>query len=469
VLTASFNGGAESGELALARFAADLGMDRIGTGAIDAFDRLVLDFVSVVIAGLGDSACARAADAFGGLSHPRSSAPALAFALGTCAHWLDWDDTDDDSHVHGGAVIFPALLAMWSSGLLSPKLREPREFVAAVVAAYDIACRIGGHLRSHGHRGWMPTGSGGALGAAAAGARLAGGGSREILSAMGMTAVNAGISRQALADQTNSKGVLAGIAAKCAVESVMLTRRGIDGPPRFLDGPYGLSALQAGGNVAGPEIAAGLGRPFRIERVSMKPYPCCRSAHAVIDAVLDYRASAPAMAAQVESLHVTAPRGVFERCGAPFRMGDNPRLSAQFSIPFTAAIALRNGRITLEDFSEKRVREYASGMRSLIESIEVVAMQQSMEDVLAPVQVTFIGRGGAMADREVRVLKGGPSAPLNAHEQADKLQIAAGGILSKDEISQAEVAIRNLRDAGPGGLIAWLATVAGTRTCPSSA
>ena len=441
-------------EVELAMFASELPHSALPASAKAAFDRLAFDFISVVIAGLRDAACVRAANAFGGLADFGGNPSASAFALGTCAHWFDWDDTDDTSHVHGGAVVFPALLA--AAGLSeSPQDAEPRAeaFFAAAVVGYDVACRIGGHLKNQGHRGWMPTGSGGAIGAAAAIARLAGLGAPELLSAMGIAAANAGISRQALADRANSKGVLAGVAAKSAVDAFTIARAGVEGAPHFLNGPYGLCALEGQG--AQMQCSMGLGADLLIERVSVKPYPCCRSAHAVIDGVLEFRRISPADATGVSAIDVSAPPGVFERCGAPFRIGDNARLSAQFSIPYTAAVALRKGSLELEDFEERAVARNSSEWRQLIEAIRVRRDPEAASDVLAPVHIRLVGNAG-IAERKVTALKGDPEKPLVIAEQQDKLRSAARGVLSEGEIVEVEGLILDLQHDGPRELIRWL-------------
>lgn len=452
---------AEPVEAALARFVDDLRFEDTPPSATKAFERLLLDYVAVTVAGLGDPVCARAASTFGGLSGS-AAAPAAAFAHGACAHWFDWDDTHDESHVHGGAVIFPALLALWNTRSVAGSRRTAREFILSVIAGYDVACRIGGTLRRHGHRGWMPTGSGATLGAAAAGARMAGADANGIRSAMGIAAANAGLSRQALVDKVNGKGILAGVAAKTAVEAVLLSLNGVQGPPGFLSGGYGLGALHAGSHAGLWEGVADARRGFYVEEVSMKPYPCCRSTHAVIDAVLSLREDTLATAEQVTSMSVLAPPGVVERCGAPFAPGDDPRLAAQFSIPYTAALALRHGRISLGDFSPAAIGASSRDMRALMDSI-LVARSGIEDDVLTPVDVMFAGREGTLAERTVKALKGDPGAPLSAEEQSHKLRIAAEGVLSERDIARLEESVRKGTTEGPDRVIACLASAASRR------
>ena len=441
-------------ELELSEFAAGLSYGDIPAGACQAFDRLLLDFVAVVMAGLSDPACVRAADAFGGLSQFGADAPASTFALGVCAHWFDWDDTDDVSHVHGGAVIFPALLAHAASQLAARPAPAHEDFAAAAIAGYEIACGIGGHLRSHGHIGWMPTGSGASLGAAAALGRQSGCTALEVRSAMGIAAANAGISRQALSDRTSSKGVLAGIAARTAVDAFTMARRGIEGPSRFLNGGYGLCELHANG--ARVVSVADLGSKFLIERVSVKPYPCCRSAHAVIDGVLRFREESPDAARSIGGIEVCAPPGVFERCGAAFAIGDNARLSAQFSIPYTAALALRQGAIELADFGASSVAANASELKALIGAIRVHRDPVVTSDVLAPVRLRMMSNDTVVAERTVTSLKGDPKTPLTSAEQHGKLRSAARSMLDEAAIVDLEARLRALQREGPRVLLDWL-------------
>jgi 2-methylcitrate dehydratase PrpD len=404
-------------ELTLAEHVANVGAVHLPLAASDAFDRLMFDFVCVMLAGYFDAGAKRISDVLAAASGRGKSsligrrvgvpAPAAAFGHGVLAHWFDWDDTHDESHVHGGAVIFPALIALVETQGASGRACTPGEFVAAAVAGYDVACRVGGYLKTHGPRGWMPTGSGATVCAAAAGARLLGLDSRGIVSAMGIAAANAGLSRQALADRTDGKGILAGIAAKTAVEAAMLAQAGVQGAPHFLTGIYGLQALHGASRGNPSEMLRGLGTNFSITEVGIKPYPCCRSTHAVLEAALSLRRARPDLADHVASVRAAVPAGVYERCGSPFIIGGNPRLAAQFSIPYTLALALRKGAPTLADFSSEAVIDNARAHAGLIGAIVVESETAPGADVMAPVTVQFSAAGEVFERRVVRV----PGAP----------------------------------------------------------
>jgi 2-methylcitrate dehydratase PrpD len=429
-------------EQILAAHVAHLEPRRCPQQAIAAFECLLADFVIVLIAGHfspeARSIVRTYACAFGNgpstlVGEVRGvPAPVAAFGHGLLAHWFDWDDTHDESHVHGGAVIFSALLAVSDVCNAAGNPVATATFAGSCIAAYDVACRLGGFLKDLGPRGWMPTGSGATIAAAAACARLLGLGHQGIQSAMGIAAANAGLSRQALADRTNSKGALAGIAAKTAVEAALLAQAGINGAPRFLTGVYGLQILHGAeyGNLS--SILSGLGDFFSVTEVGIKPYPCCRSTHAAIAAALEFRRKNPHQADRVRKVRAVVPRGVYERCGARFRLGDDPRLSAQFSIPFTMALALRSGTLSLEDFKADVVVEKSRHHAELIANIEVEPDNGPSSDLLTPVLATFeFGEQKALV--RVDHVPGGAEVPPTADDQLRKLEGAAGKHLDRRE------------------------------------
>jgi len=451
-------------ELALARHVARLDGPALPRSVGVAFDRLISDFIAVVVAGYGDPDARKAALTFvalGGredcsvigsaVGHP---APAAAFAHGAFAHWFDWDDTHDSSHVHGGAVILPCIIALFEAQAKAGRSPQPTDFFAATVAAYDVACRLGGFLKNHSHRGWMPTGSGATIAAAAAGARILGLSEQEILSAMGIAAANAGLSRQALADRTNGKGILAGIAAKTAVDAVMLAQQGIVGAPHFVTGVYGLHALQAADRGNAADIVDGLGSRFSIGEVSIKPYPCCRSTHAVLDIVLSMRESDHSLVDRIKALDIIVPRGCYERCGAPFSPGDNPRLAAQFSLAYTAAVALHSGAPSLADFATANVLRNERELGRLISAISTTADDSVEGDLMTPATVR-VTSDGWVTERTTTVVKGAPDVKLSEDDEMSKLKRAAAN-LTVEQRNHIRTLGHSVRKLGPEPLMAAL-------------
>src|SRR5947209_9425514 len=140
----------------------------------------VLDYYGVALAGAADPLVRilldEANDAGGA---PQASVitdaarlPVLAAALvnGAASHALDYDDVNLAMPGHPTVAILPGLLA-----LAELNKSSGREVIAAFVAGYEAACRIGSALRpGHYERGFHSTGTVGAFGAPAACARLLG-------------------------------------------------------------------------------------------------------------------------------------------------------------------------------------------------------------------------------------------------------------------------------------------------------
>src|SRR6266851_3190582 len=124
--------------------------------------------VDILLAELGEAGGAAQASIIG----HKAWLPALSAALvnGAIGHALDYDDVNLAMPGHPSVAILPSLLA-----LAEQRQSSGREVVAAFVAGYETACRIGSALRpGHYDRGFHATGTVGCLGAATACARLLG-------------------------------------------------------------------------------------------------------------------------------------------------------------------------------------------------------------------------------------------------------------------------------------------------------
>ena len=98
--------------------------------------------------------------------------PAVAALLnGALGHSLDFDDTHADSSLHPSAPVVPAAFAVGELVGASG-----RDVLTAIVAGYEVCCRLGNALdpTSHYARGFHPTATAGTYGAAAAAAKLFG-------------------------------------------------------------------------------------------------------------------------------------------------------------------------------------------------------------------------------------------------------------------------------------------------------
>lgn len=452
----------------LIRHVAGLQWDDIPDAARKAVSSLLIDTVGVILAGLKSQECRNLLGrhlAWGGAeessvagSEQRVPAPSAAFLGGVQAHWWEWDDTHDDSAVHASAVIFPTLLAVAEVAKFEEGEAAGREFVTAAVAAFDVACHIGTTLHDHYyHAGSMATGVPGHIGAAAGAARLLGMSDDGIMSAMAIAAQQAGLSRQPLADRNNGKNILCGIAAGQATTSVFNALDGIKGSPNFLSGRYGLNELFANGAANLDEGLAGLGTRFSVTETSIKPYPSCRSTHPGLDLTLDMIAEDPQLSRQVESVEVTSSQIIHDLCGRPFEPGDEPRVAAQFSIPYTQAVAITRGKVGLADFDPRQVTTDTN----VLEFAQRVTVRPRKDNPPGsswwrPHKVSMKLRDGSVREKEITALRGSLARPFLPEEQRAKLAEAGKGVLDEQDLNSLADDARHVGDRGIAPITRWM-------------
>ncbi len=190
----------------------------------------------------------------------RAAPQYAALANGTSAHSLELDDLHNESSAHPEVVIFPAALAasQISDG-------GGKRFIEAVIAGYEVMTRLGKalHPGKHYARGFHPTGTCGAFGAAAAASRILGLDQEQTINALGIAGSQTAGSMEFLTDGAWSKRLHAGWAAHSGLIATLLAQRGFTGPATIIEGRFGF--LHSYSDGADPDrVLADLGKPFEI-------------------------------------------------------------------------------------------------------------------------------------------------------------------------------------------------------------
>ncbi|MDP6953639.1 MAG: MmgE/PrpD family protein [Alphaproteobacteria bacterium] len=274
----------------------------------------------------------------------RYAPPAAALINGTLAHSLDFDDTHAAASLHAGAPIVPAALA-------AAEMAEAdgATTLAAIIAGFEVQIRISKALGplDHYDRGFHPTATCGVFGAAAAAGRIFGLSASKIASAFGICASQAAGSLLFLADGAWTKRSQVGAAAMTGLVAACLAREGFKGSAETLDGERGF--LKSYAPRPDPtRVVSGLGIIHETLDIAVKPYPCCRYSHGGIDGALALRAAHAIAADDVVSVDIGLSAAGHDLVGAPEAQKQHPQnvVDGQFSMPFLAAVALRDGAMT---------------------------------------------------------------------------------------------------------------------------
>ena len=375
---------------------------------------------------------------------PPVSVADAALINGASAHALDFDDVIASLGGHPSVPVAPAALALGEYVGASG-----RDVLAAFAVGVEFECKVARAIGpSHYARGWHATSTMGVLGAAAAAGRLLGLDVRQMTMAIGIAASQASGLR--LNFGTMTKPFHPGHAARAGVVAALLARRGFTADADVLDGPLGFLLAFSPDRDVDLE-AAGWGEPWELcaPAVSVKKYPCCFQTHRALDAVLALRAEHGLAAADVTSVAVRMPPGASVALIHP-RPGTG--LEGKFSMEYTVAAALLDGRVGLASFEDAAVqRDAAQALIPRVTTTVDDAPPVGPAEGYADVAVT-LGDGRALR-RRVEEPRGGPDEPLTWDELAAKFRDCAESVLTRDAAERTLATVAALDQQPDLGLL----------------
>ncbi len=286
-----------------------------------------------------------------GSTQPRLRAADAALVNGTAAHAFELDDYHN-AKLHPGAVVVPAALALAEDRQVSGE-----RLVTAIAAGYEVMIRSSLALNPSAARlrGWHLTGVCGPFGAAAACAVLLGLDAERTAWALGLAGTQGAGLWAFNADGAMSKRLHAGKAAHSGVLAAELAAAGFTGPTQiyeFHDGGF----LKAYSDASDTKpLTDGLGKHFHLDATSVKPYSCCGSTHAYIDAALELRRRLGNSWTPTRAVRVGMSKVVDVQCG--FDYVPSTALNAQMSLRYVLAAALTDGQVLPQQFSPERMRD----------------------------------------------------------------------------------------------------------------
>ncbi|MFQ5343068.1 MAG: MmgE/PrpD family protein [Anaerolineae bacterium] len=340
----------------------------------------------------------------------------------TMAHALDFDDTHDTAVMHPGVVIIPVclVLAERQGGV------SGQEFITAVALGVDMMCRLGLATVPHsGNRidtGWHLTVLYGFLAAAGVAGRLLGLDEDGIVDALGIAYHQASGNGQCVLDGALTKRMGPGFAARGGIVAALMAEKGITGARNCLEGKYGLFNQYHQGGYDPEALTAGLGKDYEGVNVSIKPYPCCRGTHTAIDAALSLVSTHTIKAGDVKEISVYTGQGSYSVLSTPLEIKSRPRnaVDSQFSIPWSVAVAVARGRVTMADFIEEAIES-----REILDVSEKIRVELdsglSRRSGVEPARVTITTMRGGQYTEEVEHPLGSPERPMTWNDLEKKL------------------------------------------------
>jgi 2-methylcitrate dehydratase PrpD len=339
------------------------------------------------------------------------------FANSTMLRALDMEDSMKPGMHIGGSAFPTALAAAEIAGVCSGK-----EFLAALTLGIEMSIRI--NLASM-YNGFDPSGVCGIFASIAAAGRILNLNSAQMWDALALGFNRSVQTFQSIVDGTLAVRVGQGTISQGAMICVQLAQKGITGPKNFLEGVYGYFHLYANDRYERKVITEGLGKRFSLDKIVFKSYPSCGGTIGSTDCILLLMKEYNLTPENVAEINVRVTPYVYDMTGGQFKIGDNPKVNAQFSIQYCVANALLRKGAKLEHFDESYIRE--PRIMELVEKIRVtpdpdLEGEKAGASMRADMDVTTTA--GATYHKTVPIPSGFPGNPLTNGELIEHFQQA---------------------------------------------
>jgi 2-methylcitrate dehydratase PrpD len=335
---------------------------------------------------------------------------------------------------HASGTVLPAALA-----ICERDRRSGKELLLALALGFELSGRLNRTaVGLESTRGFHNPGVQGPFGAAAAVGKLLGFDADTLASALGLAgSCAAGLLEFAWAGD-DTKRIHLGRASSMGLESALLAQKGLRGPVTVIEGRYGyFNAFSEPADIG--KLVAGLGTKWIIQPASHKAYATHVTHQAVVQAIQDLKREHGFEPASITRVVVRGPHRILEERHTV--RGPRTVMGGQYSLPFTAAVALTR------DMSDPRVYDQAAVddplVRKLAQEVELVLDERAHEMFEGSVEVAC---GSKKYAKQTAPHKGSPHNPLRWDDACEKFTRYTRGLIGEAQEKALMSAIADLEN-----------------------
>jgi 2-methylcitrate dehydratase PrpD len=355
----------------------------------------------------------------------KSNAPSAAFANGVFLHCLDFE-IQGQPPTHGTSAILPPALALGEMSS-APGAR----LIEAYVIGWELQARFRRASSRCNLRGFHPPGLFGPVGAAAASSKMLGLDQTQTCMALGIAASHTG----GLTANTGTmvKSTHPGSAARQGVEAALLAQAGFLSHDSIIEAHQGYVDVLFGTEFAWDALTRDLGTTFQLVTpgFNIKRYPAQLYMQWAIEAALTLQQRYHIRAEDVTFLELEVPAGQVRRGDANVRSG----LDGKFSFAYCGAIALAEGRVDIDSFSD--ATRFSPRVEALLPKVRIKAnpdIPTSTPDTWA---VARVGLGdGRELSEQCRHYRGSIANPMTRDERLSKVRACAQRSLQPEDVER---------------------------------
>ncbi len=340
---------------------------------------------------------------------------------------------------HASGTVLPAALAVCERERL-----DGVTFLTALALGFEVSARIARTaVGLETVRGFHNPGTQGPFGAAAAVGKLYGFDAARLTDALGIAGSSSAGLLEFAWSGGDTKRLHLGRAGQLGLESALLARQGVRGPATVLEGRYGyFNAFSTPPRLE--KLVDGLGREWAIEPPSLKSYATHVTQQAVVQAIQDLKREHPLDPAAITRVAIRgAPRIMEERHAA---REPSDVLGGQYSLPFTAAVALTRDMSNPLVYDEHAVADPL--VRDLARRIDLAPLEEAAPETPGfwPAEI-LIECAGRRHTLRTRPHKGSPTNPFTWEEAGEKFRRYTASVLDPREATTVVDAVGGLEQA----------------------
>jgi 2-methylcitrate dehydratase PrpD len=301
----------------------------------------------------------------------RVAAPNAAFANAIQGYAFDFADDHNESNAHPSVASIPASLA------LGQKLgASGKEVIEAIALGNEVVCRLGSaFLGKTYYQGFHPSSTCGTFGATISAAKLLKLDAEQTVWSQGIAGSQAAGLMAWNTAGSYTKRLQAGHPAMVGVISALMAKKGFNGPSEIYEGTDGfMQAYSFNREYDTSWITNGLGEDWTFAKSSIKVYPCCRYSGGHLDACLDIFEKHHPDPEKIAKIFVRSSDYTILLLAAPRKRDPQTIVDSQFSMPWQSSIALIDGKIDVETFTEKNL--HRPDVRSLMTKVDWVVDEE---------------------------------------------------------------------------------------------
>jgi 2-methylcitrate dehydratase PrpD len=352
------------------------------------------------------------------------------------AHSTYMEDGSRYTGGHPSSTVIPATLALGEKRRSSGK-----EIILSVVVGYDVFLRLGKAVYpSTTIRGFQSTAVVGALGSAAACASLLRLDPEKAKNALAI-ASNLGVGLKEALKTPDSQPIQVGRSSEAGILAALFAEKGVSGCDAILENGF-LKAFADQSNEG--EILSDLGKKYLIEETYVKVHGGCRGNHAPTDVILSLVKEHKVLPDQIREVRVKVDSvTMIAEIHHPVS-----GIQAQFSIPFSIAVAILDGNASLYQFTDEKVND--PKVRELMGRVSVELDKGLDKDYphKRGSHGEIVLKDGRRLASSIDIARGEPESPLTIGEIKEKFILLTRDVLRRrtKEVCDLVMGMEGLND-----------------------